>query len=53
VELSNGRSTYIPHRSAFSEGQYEVVSSRYAEGAGEILVNRAIRLLDELYPEGD
>jgi neutral ceramidase len=53
VELSNGRSSYVPHRSAFSEGQYEVVSSRYAEGAGEMLVTAAVRLLDELYHEMD
>jgi len=51
VELSNGRPAYIPHRSAFCEGQYEVVSSRYAEGAGEMLVTTAIRLLEELYPD--
>ncbi len=51
VELSNGRSSYIPHRSAFSEGQYEVVSTRYAEGAGEMLVTTAVRLLDEVYQE--
>ena len=45
IELSNGRSQYIPHHSAFSEGQYEVVSSRHAEGAGELLVTTAIQLL--------
>jgi hypothetical protein len=53
VELSNGRSSYIPHHSAFSEGQYEVVSTRYAEGAGEMLVTAAIRLLGELHDEMD
>ena len=51
VELANGRSHYIPHRSAFSEGQYEVVSSRYAEGAGESLVAVSIRLLEILHKE--
>jgi neutral ceramidase len=49
VELANGRSQYVPHRSAFSEGQYEVVSSRYAQGAGELLTTTAIRLLGELH----
>ena len=49
IELANGITPYIPHRSAFSEGQYEVVSSRYAEGAGELLVATAIRLLAELH----
>lgn len=51
IELSNGRSQYIPHRSAFSEGQYEVISSRYGEGSGELLVTTAIRLLGELSDE--
>jgi hypothetical protein len=48
VELANGRGQYIPNHSAFSEGQYEVVSTRYAEGAGETLVTTAIRLLNDL-----
>ena len=33
----------------FSEGQYEVISTRYAEGAGELLVTTAIRLMNELH----
>jgi hypothetical protein len=41
----------MPHRSAFAEGQFEVVSTRYAEGAGEMLVTTAIRLLGELHHE--
>ncbi len=49
IELSNGRSQYIPHHSAFSEGAYEVISSRYAEGSGETLVGTAIKLLNELH----
>ncbi len=53
VELSNGRSSYIPNHSAFSEGQYEVVSTRYAEGSGEMLVTAAIRLLGELHDAMD
>ena len=51
IELSNGRGHYIPNRSAFTEGQYEVVSTRYAEGSGEMLVTTAIRLLSELHRE--
>lgn len=51
IELANGASHYIPHRSAYAEGQYEVVSTRYAEGAGELLVTTAIRLLGELHRE--
>ncbi len=48
IELSNGRDQYIPNRSAFAEGQYEVISSRYDEGAGELLVATAIRLMEEI-----
>ena len=49
IELANGPMYYIPNRSAFPEGQYEVVTTRYAEGAGEMLVTTAIRLLAELH----
>jgi len=49
VELANGSLGYIPNRSAYAEGQYEVVSARCAEGSGEMLVNAALRLLTELH----
>ena len=49
IELSNGWTQYVPHHSAFSEGAYEVISSRYAEGTGEKLVGAAIKLLGELH----
>jgi len=49
AELSGGVAPYIPNRSAFAEGQYEVVSTRYDVGTGEMLVTTAIRLLNELY----
>lgn len=49
VELANGVGYYIPNRSAYAEGQYEVVSTRYAEGAGEMLVTTAIKLLTECH----
>jgi neutral ceramidase len=51
IELSNSIDYYIPNRSAYAEGQYEVVSSPFAEGAGEMLVTTASRLLSELYRE--
>ncbi len=51
IELASGGSYYMPHRSAFAEGQFEVVSTRYGEGAGEMLVTTAIRLLGELHHE--
>jgi neutral ceramidase len=50
AELANGSIGYIPNRSAYAEGNYEVVSSRAAEGSGEMLVDAAVRLLNELKP---
>ncbi len=50
VELANGSFGYIPHRSAYAEGNYEVVSARCAEGSGEMLVTAATRMLSELAP---
>jgi hypothetical protein len=50
VELANGSFSYIPNRSAYAEGNYEVVSARCAEGSGEIMVSAALRMLAELAP---
>jgi hypothetical protein len=51
AELANGSVGYIPARRAFVQGNYEVVSSRCAEGSGELLVATAVRLLKDLYAE--
>jgi neutral ceramidase len=51
AELANGSVGYIPARRAFVQGNYEVVSSRCAEDAGELLVATAVRLLKDLYSE--
>ncbi|MBS1808195.1 MAG: neutral/alkaline non-lysosomal ceramidase N-terminal domain-containing protein [Acidobacteria bacterium] len=48
VELANGSIGYIPNRSAYTEGNYEVWSARCAEGSGEMLVTTALKLLSEL-----
>jgi hypothetical protein len=48
AELANGSIGYIPNRSAYAEGNYEVVSARCAEGAGELLVESAVKLLHQL-----
>jgi hypothetical protein len=48
AELANGSIGYIPNRSAYPEGQYEVVSARCAAGSGELLVDAALKLLAEL-----
>jgi hypothetical protein len=50
IELANGSFGYIPNRSAYAEGNYEVVSARCAEGSGEMMVTAAIRMLAELAP---
>lgn len=49
VELANGAIGYIPHRSAYAEGNYEVISARCAAGSGEKLVTAAVTLLRELH----
>jgi len=48
AELANGSIGYIPNRSAYAQGNYEVESARCAEGSGEILVQAAIRMLEDL-----
>jgi hypothetical protein len=48
AELANGTIGYIPNRSAYMEGNYEVISARCAEGSGELLVQAAVKMLEEL-----
>jgi neutral ceramidase len=49
ASLANDALGYIPHRKAFAEGAYEVVSARIAEGSGEKLAEKAIELLLQLH----
>jgi neutral ceramidase len=49
AELANGSIGYIPDKPAYAQGAYEVVSARCAEGAGEMLVKSAVKLLKELH----
>jgi hypothetical protein len=44
-ELANGSIGYVPTRQAYSQGNYEVISARCAEGSGEMLVDAAISML--------
>jgi hypothetical protein len=53
VELANGSIGYIPNKPAYAEGNYEVVSARCAEGAGELMVATAINLLNGLATKGE
>jgi hypothetical protein len=49
VELANGTIGYIPNKSAWPEGNYEVESARVAQGSGEMLVASALRQLASLH----
>ncbi len=49
AELANGSIGYIPTSRAYSEGNYEVVSARCAQGSGELLVASALRQLRALF----
>lgn len=49
AELANGSIGYVPTRRAYTQGNYEVVSARCAEGSGEMLVDAAVRILKDLY----
>ncbi len=48
IELTNDCLGYIPTKKAFAEGSYETVNSRVQPGAGEVMVETAIKLLKEL-----
>jgi len=49
AELANGALGYIPNRQGYQEGGYEVVSSHFAPGGGEMLLNSALRQLIDLF----
>jgi hypothetical protein len=48
LSLANDIDFYVPTRKAFAEGSYEVTTSSYQTGGGELLVDGAIRRLAEL-----
>jgi neutral ceramidase len=48
LELTNGSVDYIPDRKAFVEGNYEAVSARCAPGAGEMLVEKVLEIMNEM-----
>ena len=48
IELCHDAPGYIPTKKAFAEGSYETVNSRIAPGGGEMMVDAAVRLLEEL-----
>jgi neutral ceramidase len=49
IELANSDEMhYVPTRKAFCEGDYEVVNSRLESGGGELMVEAAVEMLNEL-----
>jgi len=48
IELTNSHIAYVPTRKAFSQGSYETINSRLAPGGGEMMVEAAINLLNEI-----
>jgi hypothetical protein len=44
----NGAAGYLPTRSSYAEGGYEVQSSHFAPGADEVLIRETLELLQEL-----
>ena len=51
IEICNDRPSYVPTLKAFAEGSYEVTNARVKPGAGEILVDTAVKLLGEIKSE--
>lgn len=49
IELTNSHIAYVPTRRAFAEGSYETINSRLAPGGGEMMVEMAVRLLNNLH----
>jgi len=49
AELANGSVGYIPTRTAYPQGAYEVLSARMAAGGGETLVDSALVQLREAF----
>lgn len=51
LELTNRHIAYVPTEKAFAQGDYETINSRLAPGGGEMMVDAAIKMLNELYNE--
>src|ERR1051325_1984426 len=48
ISICNDRPSYVPTKKAFIEGSYEVTNARVKSGAGEMLVDAALKLLNEV-----
>jgi hypothetical protein len=49
AELANGNVGYVPTGEAYPQGNYEVVTSRCAQGSGEKLAETALELLKQAH----
>jgi hypothetical protein len=47
--LANDIDFYVPTRRAFTEGSYEVTTSSFQPGGGELLVDAAVQLLEQVH----
>ena len=50
ISLANDLDFYVPPRRAFEEGHYEPTTCPLAPGCGELLVQAAVKLLNDLKP---
>ena len=48
ISICNDRPSYVPTKKAFTEGSYEITNARVKPGAGEMLVDAAVKLLREV-----
>ena len=48
-QSGSGAISYVPNRKTFPEGAYEVTSTRFLPGGGEMLTDAAIQLLIDVY----
>ena len=48
MTVCNDKTSYIPTKKAYAEGSYEVTNSILKPGSGEMLVETALGLLNEL-----
>lgn len=49
IELTNSHIAYVPTKEAFKRGGYETINSMVAPGGGEMLADKAVRILNKLY----
>lgn len=50
ISIANDRPSYVPTIKAFKEGSYEITNARVKPGTGEMMVDVAVKLLNELKP---